>query len=114
MAGRIGLAHVSAAEGEVLTLDRSEPVANGWGGGVLRWLDGANGGLSASVLTSSGSVVTLSEPPPFAVEAGVRVEIREGCDKRFETCRTRFGNALNFRGEPHLPGVDLLTRYPGE
>lgn len=28
--------------------------------------------------------------------------------------RERFANALNFRGEPHLPGVDLLTRYPAE
>ncbi|MBS0285228.1 MAG: hypothetical protein JSS15_12490 [Proteobacteria bacterium] len=23
------------------------------------------------------------------------------------------GNAANFRGEPYLPGIDLLTRYPG-
>jgi uncharacterized phage protein (TIGR02218 family) len=37
----------------------------------------------------------------------------EGCDKRLETCRDRFANTLNFRGEPHLPGNDLLTRYPG-
>jgi uncharacterized phage protein (TIGR02218 family) len=51
--------------------------------------------------------------PRGAVEAGCRVELRDGCDKRFETCVTRFGNAVNFRGEPHLPGNDLLTRYPG-
>jgi len=30
-----------------------------------------------------------------------------------ETCSARFGNAVNFRGEPYLPGNDLLTRYPG-
>ena len=33
--------------------------------------------------------------------------------KLFATCRDRFANAQNFRGEPHLPGNDLLTRYPG-
>ena len=44
---------------------------------------------------------------------GTLIELIEGCDKRFETCRDRFANALNFRGEPHLPGIDLLTRYPG-
>jgi uncharacterized phage protein (TIGR02218 family) len=114
MARRVQIARVIAATGEVLTLDRTEPVPNGWGGGRLRWLDGANCGLRASVLTSSGADVTLSEPSPFAVETGTRVEIGEGCDKRFDTCRSRFANALNFRGEPHLPGVDLLTRYPGE
>jgi uncharacterized phage protein (TIGR02218 family) len=47
------------------------------------------------------------------IEAGCRVELRDGCDKRFTTCVARFANAANFRGEPHLPGTDLLTRYPG-
>ena len=46
-----------------------------------------------------------------AVVAGSRVEITQGCDKRFATCVARFSNAVNFRGEPHLPGNDLLTRY---
>ena len=27
------------------------------------------------------------------------------------TCSARFGNAVNFRGEPFLPGNDLLARY---
>ena len=26
----------------------------------------------------------------------------------------RFGNALNFRGFPSIPGDDLVTRYPNE
>jgi hypothetical protein len=41
------------------------------------------------------------------------VEVREGCDKQFATCVNRFKNALNFRGEPHVPGGDLLTRFGG-
>ena len=44
---------------------------------------------------------------------GALVEIEQGCDKRLATCSGRFGNAVNFRGEPWLPGIDLLTRYPG-
>lgn len=114
LAGRGRIARILSSDGETLLLDVSEPVANGWGGGWLRWIDGSNGGLRSVVLASSGALVTLSEPPSFAVEAGARVEIRDGCDKRFETCRERFANAANFRGEPHLPGIDLLTRYPGE
>jgi uncharacterized phage protein (TIGR02218 family) len=64
-------------------------------------------------VASEGSQLTLQEPPPFAVVEGDLVEIREGCDKSFATCTGRFANARNFRGEPHLPGMDLLTRYPG-
>lgn len=114
MAGRRTIARVVSVDGDMVTLDVGEAVANGWGFGRLRWLDGANGGLSSLVLASDGAVVTLAEPPAFAAEAGVRVEVSEGCDKRFATCRDRFANAANFRGEPHLPGVDLLTRYSGE
>ncbi|MCU0890414.1 MAG: phage BR0599 family protein, partial [Sandarakinorhabdus sp.] len=47
----------------------------------------------------------------LSLAVGTRVLLREGCDKRFATCRDRFGNGLNFRGEPHVPGGDLLTRY---
>jgi hypothetical protein len=44
---------------------------------------------------------------------GDLIIISEGCDKAFTTCRLRFSNSENFRGEPYLPGMDLLTRYPG-
>ena len=63
--------------------------------------------------TLQEATITVRDLPRGAVEPGCVVEVREGCDKRFETCVNRFANALNFRGEPHLPGTDLLTRYPG-
>lgn len=89
--------------------------------GRLRWLAGANAGVASPIVdagaaASAGSAqgwVRLREPAPFAVAAGTAAELREGCDKRLETCRDRFANVPNFRGEPHLPGNDLLTRYPG-
>jgi hypothetical protein len=37
----------------------------------------------------------------------------QGCDKRLVTCSQRFANAVNFRGEPHVPGGDILTRFGG-
>jgi uncharacterized phage protein (TIGR02218 family) len=63
------------------------------------------------IAASAGATITLREPPAFAASAGTRVELSEGCDRRFETCKTRFANAINFQGEPHLPGNDLLARY---
>ena len=77
--------------------------------GGLAVLDGSSSGLVRRVLASDGSWLVLDEP--LDVAAGARVRVREGCDKRFATCRDRFGNARNFRGEPHVPGGDLLTRY---
>ena len=47
-----------------------------------------------------------------ALSPGSRAILREGCDHTFSTCSARFGNGRNFRGEPFLPGNDLLSRYP--
>jgi uncharacterized phage protein (TIGR02218 family) len=81
--------------------------------GKLRWLDGPNTGLKSDIVSNSGSTLQLLAPPAFPVGTGSRVELIEGCDKTIATCATRFANAINFRGEPYLPGNDILTRYPG-
>lgn len=113
MAGRRRFARVVGSKGAVLTLDAGEPGAGAYGEGRLRWFEGANCGLESAILDSDGVGVTLRAAPPFAVEPGTLVEVSEGCDKRMATCAARFNNAVNFRGEPYLPGMDLLTRYPG-
>ena len=110
MAARRRFARVVAASGMAVTVDVSA-VDGAYVAGTLRWLDGANSGIDSRVVASSGAALTLREPPYFAVSPGTRVELIEGCDRRFSTCVNRFANAANFRGEPHLPGNDLLTRY---
>jgi len=111
MAGRRRFAAVTAIDDNVLTVDVGEPMPNAYGQGRLRWISGANSGLEARILSSSGTRLTLRRPPHF--DDPGRVLLIEGCDRTLATCAGRFGNALNFRGEPYLPGIDLLTRYPG-
>ena len=111
LAGRSLAGKVTAADGGSFTLDQS--VDDRFVLGRLRFMSGANCGLSTIILAAIGNVIRVRDVPRAAVESGCRVELREGCDKRFATCVSRFDNAVNFRGEPHLPGNDLLTRYPG-
>ncbi len=113
MAGRRRFARILEATGELLTLDRTEPSAGAYGGGRLRWFGGEACGLESAVAQSEGATVLLRTVPPVVVTPGMLVELHEGCDKILATCAGRFGNAANFRGEPYLPGMDLLTRYPG-
>ncbi|HKR25668.1 MAG TPA: DUF2163 domain-containing protein [Allosphingosinicella sp.] len=113
MAARTLITRIAAVADEVTVAVAEAAPGNAYAGGALRWLGGANSGLASLVLASADGVLTLAEPPPFAAAAGDLVELREGCDKSLATCAGRFGNAANFRGEPHLPGFDLLTRYPG-
>jgi uncharacterized phage protein (TIGR02218 family) len=111
LAGRTVAAVVTASNAGELTLATS--VDDRFVLGRLRYMSGANCGLTTVILATSGFTVQVRDLPRAPVESGCRIELREGCDKRFETCVTRFANAVNFRGEPHLPGNDLLTRYPG-
>jgi len=113
MAGRRRIVRVVSVEDRVVTVDGAEPSSDAYGGGLLRWLSGTNGGLESAIAASAGATVTLRSAPMFVVEAGALVELIEGCDKSLATCAGRFANAANFRGEPYLPGMDLLTRYPG-
>ncbi len=112
MAGRRTIARVVLVGEEQVTLDRAATAPGAWDGGRLRWLDGANAGGEEMVEQAAGAVVRFVGMPRFAVAIGDRCEVIEGCDKSLATCAGRFGNAVNFRGEPYLPGIDLLTRYP--
>lgn len=80
--------------------------------GQLVWLDGPAAGQRMAIRGTSGGALLLDYSLAIAPEAGARARLREGCDHRLATCVARFGNAINFQGEPHLPGNDLLARYP--
>ncbi len=43
---------------------------------------------------------------------GVAVAPGAVCDKRWATCVEVFGNGVNFRGFPGIPGDDFLTAHP--
>ncbi len=85
----------------------------GHANGRLRVLAGPNAGQDVRIVDAGAGWIEPFEPLPHPLMPGTRIELREGCDRRFATCRDRFANALNFRGEPHVPGGDLLTRFPG-
>jgi uncharacterized phage protein (TIGR02218 family) len=111
MALRRRIVAVSAMDGERVLVSGLD--GGPYAGGRLRWLGGARCGLRDGIAQGEAGVLLLDEPPDERIAPGTRVLIEEGCDKRIATCSTRFGNALNFQGEPYLPGNDLLTRYPG-
>lgn len=113
MAGRVRLTRIATLLGEDRLQVESAAGANAYAYGRLRWISGARSGLVCPVLRSEGTVLTLRDVPDTLGAPGDLVEISEGCDKSLATCSGRFANAANFRGEPHLPGLDLLTRYPG-
>lgn len=95
-----------------------------WNGGALVFETGANKGYVGEVrkYVATGNAITLFLPAPRTPEAGDKIRIYPGCDRRLGTCKSRWaipgslrfarGNFLNFRGEPYLPGRDRLAKYP--
>lgn len=85
-------------------------------GGLLAWTSGANAGRRVEVrlhtLTEGATTLELWQTPSQPVVVGDGFAVTAGCDKQFTTCRTKFDNALNFRGFPHIPGNDFAVSYP--
>ncbi len=79
--------------------------------GLVRFRDGPQTGISFGIVSADGDWLMLDRPLVEGTAIGTLAELREGCDHTIGACSGRFGNARNFRGEPFLPGNDLLTRY---
>lgn len=82
--------------------------------GLASFTSGPADGLAIEVKSHSktSAVTTIelwaeAEGPPAIGNAFV---VTAGCDKRIETCRARFANAINFRGFPAMPGNAYLTK----
>jgi len=79
--------------------------------GRLTFTSGVCKGISHKVKYSNGASIQLQLPTPSDFAIGDSFTIVAGCRKRFtEDCTSRFSNALNFQGEPHIPGVDGITQ----
>ncbi len=72
---------------------------------------GAKRLIVAHTVDALGRVLSLREALPGLAQ-GDTLRLTPGCDKRFETCREKFANGINFQGFPHLPGNDRAFGYP--
>lgn len=83
--------------------------------GTVTWQSGTLAGRSMRVADhlrrSAGVTLTLLPEGGASPSIGDTFAIFAGCDKKFPTCKAKFGNALNFRGFPHLPGNDAGYAY---
>lgn len=108
---------LSAVSSDGLTFtDAARTEAAGYfDGGKITMLSGASEGLSMEIKANVVGSFTLQLQLPRGVAAGDMYSMHAGCSKRFdEDCVARFGNGVNFRGEPHVPGMDQLVRFGGQ
>ncbi len=111
MRGRRHMAMVVGGDGAVLAVAGPGLPLDAFADGQLRVIDGMAAGLERRIIGVAGDTLMLAEP--LAIGAGVRLLLWEGCDRRFATCRDRFRNGRLFRGEPYVPGNDMLMQVAG-
>jgi len=111
-------AKIQSVEGAAIVVDDPGYLEKGWfTQGVLTVLDGAAAGLSGMIKADEeGSDaqrrVVLWQELGAGPSVGDRIRLIAGCDKRFETCRLKFSNHMNYRGFPDIPGDDWLMASP--
>lgn len=114
---------VTAVTSSQVFADSARTEADEWfAEGSVLFLTGPNAGYSQKVKIFAAGQFTLALPMPFPVGPGDTFTAITGCQKRHERtlanpagvsdCLDKFDNVLNFGGEPHLPGVDVLTSLP--
>lgn len=117
---RCGLA-ISAVAGAVVTATDARRftvsgledfVSGDFTGGVLRFTSGANVGRAMEIKRHAAGHLELWLAMSDMVAAGDAFSVTPGCDKQFSTCKARFGNAVNFRGFPFMPGNDAVLAAP--
>lgn len=85
--------------------------ANGYfENGVIEFKSGNNIGKKMEIKQFNSGNFILSIELPYILNIGDEFNVMAGCDKIFETCCDKFNNAINFRGEPHLPGIDIILK----
>lgn len=81
--------------------------------GKITFTSGLNNNLSMEVSAYVPGVITLAMPMPYLVDVGDTYSMYAGCNKSFAACKDKFNNVVNFRGEPHLPGLDKILQVGG-
>lgn len=85
-----------------------EGISEYFQGGVLTWTSGLNAGLSFEVKNYYPGYVYLMDAAPYPIQTADTYSMTAGCDLVLTTCISRFNNVVNFRGFPHVPGIDRM------
>lgn len=85
---------------------------NYFSNGTIKIINGENKNFISEVKKFNNDQLLLKFKFPFEINVGDKFELTAGCDKEFNTCISKFNNAINFRGEPNLPrGKKIFKVY---
>lgn len=104
-------ATLSGVSGNVLTSSAFGSFATGYfAGGYITYNDGVS--QETRFITSSASANITLNLPFNSIPADADVTVYPGCDHTLVTCNDKFGNVLNYGGQPFYPGQNPFGGNP--
>jgi uncharacterized phage protein (TIGR02218 family) len=107
------------ARAVVSSVDRRNFVVNGTAQindyfkyGRCTFTSGANSGQSMEIKSNTGNTIELQLPVRSTIAASDAVTLYAGYNSTIDQARDKFAAAINFNGEPFLPGIRSILIYP--
>jgi uncharacterized phage protein (TIGR02218 family) len=88
----------------------SDAPAGWFNDGIISFTSGALDGTIAEIKSWDGTTLVLFLSLPELPAPGDTFTIEPGCNKGGD-CQAKFGNIINQRAEPFIPGMDQLLDY---
>jgi uncharacterized phage protein (TIGR02218 family) len=109
LAGYTVTGSVSSISGVYTFTDAGRGEASGYFAyGTVTFTSGANQNITREIKRFDTKTFTSFQPWPYPIAVGDSYSAVAGCDKTLSSCIGTFNNAVNFRGEPHVPGTDAM------
>lgn len=83
--------------------------------GIIHFTSGVLANYTFEIKSWDGTTLTMYLPLPYMPTPSETFTIEPGCNKlggATGDCHAKFNNIVNFRGEPFIPGNDLILLYP--
>lgn len=77
--------------------------------GKAMFTTGQNAGRVLRIKENGTSEIEFAQPWLAPVAVGDQLAIQPGCDKKRNTCITKFDNIGRFRGQPFIPSPEMAT-----
>lgn len=102
----------AVADRRNFTVGGTAQINNYFAYGRAEFTSGPNNGLKMEIKASVGNVIELQLPMRSTIAIGNTLNLIAGYDGTRAQARDKFAAAINFSGEPDLPGLQTVMKYP--
>ena len=64
--------------------------------------------FTTKITAHTGNLIEIEVPDKINLSIYKKIRLIPGCNKKYRTCCYSFNNAVNFRGEPHIPELNII------